>query len=342
MKVLLLALVLAPWWVLAQGTVNVNNRGLNPPQLVLDGSSGEALLGTQYVAQIIYGGNAQSLTHELGPLMPFRASTTSSPGTWNPGANPIRTLEGFTTGQTVWMQVRVWDSSMAATWEASEGTSPRGESQPYAYIVGANDRPAELLMVNFTGFRLTPRPPVLQLAPRLISVAENGPAVFIAIDTRYGSEQAPVTGLPGSNPSVSGHAHEHLLFSVLRDSAAVTQTNGGMWLTPRPGVIGQIGDFRYTGIATTSQGTYEYDVGTLVMITPSPRRPFLDISGTNATPSITLRGLPPARYRLEGSTDLAAWNPLGELEPGGDGNAPVPPGWLSTDAMHFIRFTPSP
>jgi len=78
------------------------------------------------------------------------------------------------------------------------------------------------------------------------------------------------------------------------------------------------------------------------VVTPSPRRPFLDFALTNSRPSLTLRGLPPRSYRIEGSTNLGGWTRLGELSMGEDGNAPVPDAWLATNATQFVRFVPLP
>ncbi len=78
------------------------------------------------------------------------------------------------------------------------------------------------------------------------------------------------------------------------------------------------------------------------VILPSPRRPFLDFALTNSRPSLTLRGLPPRSYRIEGSTNLTGWTRLGELSMGEDGNAPVPDAWLATNATQFVRFVPLP
>lgn len=174
MKFLFLVLmaVLSPLLSSGQGVVNVNNRGLAIPQLVMTpeqpwfGSPVVPLVGTQWVAQIVYGPS----NLPLGDPMPFRVPTTSSPGTWNPGVQGIRTLQGFNVGANVTMQVRVWDSSLFANWAEAQaalasGFPPNGSngafaglSAPFTYTVGTSDNPASLALQNFRGFTLTAAP----------------------------------------------------------------------------------------------------------------------------------------------------------------------------------------
>jgi len=148
----------------AQGVVNVNNRGLVPPQLVMT-QDGTPLAGTQFVAQIVYGPAPGSLTNKLGDPMPFRSTTSAFPGTWNPGANGIRTLEGYVEGQTVFMQVYVWNTALISGLEdarASVGlywtcriSGPAADaSQAFTYRVGSASEPSSLQLVNFRSFTL--------------------------------------------------------------------------------------------------------------------------------------------------------------------------------------------
>lgn len=105
-------LVLLPALVLGQGEVNVRVLGTKALyEIWVTDPNGRTLKGTNLVAQIVYGPNARSLTNQLGGPMPFRGLETQFPGTWNPPSGTgIRTLNGYTAGQTVWMQVWVWDS----------------------------------------------------------------------------------------------------------------------------------------------------------------------------------------------------------------------------------------
>lgn len=52
-----------------------------------------------------------------------------------------------------------------------------------------------------------------------------------------------------------------------------------------------------------------------ITVIPSSRRPYLDVVVSNASNprSLVLRGLSPKRYRVEQSTDLGAWTPVGEF-----------------------------
>jgi len=133
-----------------QGSVNVNNRGLAPAQLVTD-TAGNNLSGTSFVAQLVYGANGSTPATVLGANMPFRVSTSTFVGTWNPGAEGIRTLSGFDTGATVAMQVRVWDSAVFSSWDAASAAltagghtvaTQAGASSVFTYTVGAASDPS--------------------------------------------------------------------------------------------------------------------------------------------------------------------------------------------------------
>ena len=64
-----------------QGQINLNNRGL----ALVNDASGKPLTGTTFVAQVWYGASDSTLTSSFAPS-PFRASTTTYPGSWNPAA----------------------------------------------------------------------------------------------------------------------------------------------------------------------------------------------------------------------------------------------------------------
>jgi len=150
----------------AQGQVNVNNRGLPTAQVVRN-FVGMPLVGTNFVAQIVYGANAGSLTATLGDVMPFRVATTAYPGTWNPGSAGIRTLTGFVAGNTVSMRVNVWDSTVFSSWSAASAAlsaghywtiTQAGSSAVFSYTVGTAGDPRSLNIMDFTGFSLTSLP----------------------------------------------------------------------------------------------------------------------------------------------------------------------------------------
>jgi hypothetical protein len=333
MKTLLLLLWLLPALAFAQGVVNVNNRGLNPPRLVL-GPDGSPLVGTNYVAQILYGPNSQSVTNELGAAMPFRVATTSSPGTWNPGREGIRTVPGFPPGATVWMKVRVWDRSVFPAWPEvlSENSWVPcgflyGESQPYSVTLGTLDQPSSGSLIFFTGFQLSGwRGGPCNAGIKIFEVRENEPPVFIPESETF---------------FYSSNESRHLTYYDQR-VGMLTTTNGGWWFEGRPNAYGLFQQIYRPGVIYTPPSAQEYGGLLIFRVTPSPRRPFLDFALTNSRPSLTLRGLPPRSYRIEGSTNLAGWTRLGELSMGEDGNAPVPDAWLATNATQFVRFVPLP
>jgi pimeloyl-ACP methyl ester carboxylesterase len=186
-SLLLWCLLLAP--AFGQGQINLSNRGLAQ---VFD-ATGKPLTGTSFVAQIWYGPSASSLTKSFAPA-PFRVSTTTSPGTWNPaaagGPGTIGTFDGFAPGSTVTLQVAVWDSSIAGIGAAQAlarlpGT---GLSVPFTYTI-----PRDLLaipggMENMRPFSLVPtgglvnRPPTAN--PQTVSVIEDGNVPIVL----YGSD----------------------------------------------------------------------------------------------------------------------------------------------------------
>lgn len=168
-----------------QGFVNVNNRGLTPAQPVTS-SAGAPLSGTSFVAQLVYGANGSTPATVLGANMPFRASTSSFVGTWNPGAEGIRTLSGFDTGATVAMQVRVWDSAVFSSWDAASAAlaarghtveTQAGASSVFTYTVGAASDPSSQNIVNFRGFQLTAIPVVPE--PTTIALGALGAAALL-------------------------------------------------------------------------------------------------------------------------------------------------------------------
>lgn len=169
-----------------QGQVNVNNRGLTTSQPVLN-SSGAALTGTSFVAQLVYGSSATPST-VLGANMAFRAATTTFPGTWNPGAEGIRTLTGFDAGATVNMQVRVWDSAVFSSWDQAAAAlaagsnavaTQAGASSVFTYTVGSASDPSSQLINNFRGFQLTAIPQTVVPEPTTIALGALGAAALL-------------------------------------------------------------------------------------------------------------------------------------------------------------------
>jgi len=155
-----LVLVVGTATALAQGTVNFINLGTFPTtadrNVYLDRADGSApvpLVGTNYSVQLYYGADAASLqAHSAAPSR-FRVTTTGSPGSWSGGT---RTLEGFTAGSVVTMQLRAFDNT---------GGPGAGQSAIFTYTIpAAGSPPAQFLMDNFRAFSVVvPEPSVIGL-----------------------------------------------------------------------------------------------------------------------------------------------------------------------------------
>jgi hypothetical protein len=122
-----------------QGQIDLNNRGL----ALVNDAAGKPLTGTSFVAQVWYGASASTLTSSFAPS-PFRASTTTYPGSWNPagvgGPGALGTLTGFAPGSTVTLQVAVWDSAIAGVGaaQALSKTAGTGLSETFTYAIPAD------------------------------------------------------------------------------------------------------------------------------------------------------------------------------------------------------------
>jgi hypothetical protein len=198
-KIILTTLVSAATLaVFAQGTVNFSNLSTaltSPPdRLVRFGTNGfgnpSGVSGAPavtnviptLVAQLYYGSStavADSLVAVSTAPGTLRGSTSASAGTWF--GNGTRTISGFNPGDTVNLQVRVWDISKGTDFLAATASAnlPNyagangdwyGSSAIFQYTITTNPTPApsEFNMNAFTGFSLSfvsvPEPSTLALA----------------------------------------------------------------------------------------------------------------------------------------------------------------------------------
>jgi hypothetical protein len=153
---------------LAQGVVTFVNAGSFPTvadrlvYLQNPGSGPVPLVGQNYVAQLYYGADASSLAPHSATPSRFRVATTVSPGTWIGGT---RTLQGFTAGQIVTMQVRVWDAGNTSgtplvSWEQA---SVKNAGNIFTYLPPLPSAPpVDGLMDNFRSITVViPEPCVI-------------------------------------------------------------------------------------------------------------------------------------------------------------------------------------
>jgi len=156
------------------GTVMFENRLLpEPPSRKVYDVHGNPLAGTNYVAQLYYGANPAALV--ASTTMPARFRPPNAPtnfyGTWTGGT---RTLTGFPPGQTVYMQVKVWDTMAVSSYaEATEDTTGAqyGRSDVFTYVVPSSPQPppTAYYIDNFRSFTLVTNPP-----NGVLVIRENG------------------------------------------------------------------------------------------------------------------------------------------------------------------------
>jgi hypothetical protein len=147
-------------------TVNFNNNVLTPTPYVYYFFDGSRLSGTNYAAQLYYGANgapADSLIPVTSAAARFRPSTSGSIGTW---AGGTRTLTGFNPGDTVTLQVKVWDTTFGSSFETRTG-GHIGQSAPFTYLIPPGPQPiptTDYYMRNFQSFVVgIPEPSVISL-----------------------------------------------------------------------------------------------------------------------------------------------------------------------------------
>lgn len=159
-----------------QISINFCNSCLpSPPDRLVRDINGVPLVGTNYVAQLYFGGSPSTLTAHTGAPLRFRIPTTTLPGTWS-GAN--RTIVAAH-GQELYLQVRVWDSNTGATYdEARVSGSQYGEWAVFTWIACPQaPQPDCELMMGFPGIQLTRFP-----RPSNLAIRENGDRIDLLYD----------------------------------------------------------------------------------------------------------------------------------------------------------------
>lgn len=139
---------------MAQGEVDFRNHvsylGPDYYDRRIDTSFGQPLAGPDYAAQLFYGSSLDNLLPVTNSPAPFRTGTGA--GYWNPGVNPRRILHGFVAGDTVWMEVRIWNYSLFPDWESAVASGqPQGRSCPFTYTIpSTNAHESAFIMQNFS------------------------------------------------------------------------------------------------------------------------------------------------------------------------------------------------
>src|SRR5688572_30200715 len=92
----------------------------SPPDRLVRDVNGNPLVGTNYVAQLYMGASPDNLFPTTAAPARFRAPGSSQPGTWTPKAI---NLTGVGPGAIIYLQVRVWDTSVAATYDEAAASA---------------------------------------------------------------------------------------------------------------------------------------------------------------------------------------------------------------------------
>lgn len=151
----------------AQGTVNFVNRitGTLDVPVFTDATRTTRLAGPDFVAQLYFSatGAAGSYAPVTAAAAPFR--TGAGAGYWNAGADATRTLTGIAGGASVWLQVRVWNSTLG-TYDAVFATGQNyGLSDAFQVTAGGGGTPPSVPvnLVGMTSFNVVPEPATIAL-----------------------------------------------------------------------------------------------------------------------------------------------------------------------------------
>jgi hypothetical protein len=153
-----------------------NNRNFPTPadRRVYDGW-GQPVVGTNYLARLLYGWDASNL-QPTGGAVRFRNVSPNDPtaGTWSGG---MRTLTGFFAGDTVTLAVQVWEVHSAVRWQ----------SAPFSYRIPPQGAlPTNYYIENFRAFG-----PLSPPMDRVLSIRPNVDGMellYIGTHTIQGAE----------------------------------------------------------------------------------------------------------------------------------------------------------
>jgi hypothetical protein len=186
-----------------------NTESVRPPgtpanfHLIYD-PLGMPLIGTQYRAELYYLDSDINVLQPIpASVSPFRASTTSLPGTWNGDAPPISLPDGyggvdvvegagglFEVGDgsgvgfgyyPVTLEVKIWDSTFGPTFESATGGF-KGTTADFLYsrrFTGGVSSPFDTAMINQPGIFIDPVP-----EPSILVLSALGMAALALLRTR--------------------------------------------------------------------------------------------------------------------------------------------------------------
>jgi hypothetical protein len=131
------------------------------------------VVGTNYSAELFYvDPTTSALTPWAASISKFRATSTSSPGTWS---GKTVTVPPGALGTTLQLEVVVWDTVLNPTQDLVSGAGKFGTSGLFTYTWHDNSPnpqgPADSQMVNMPAFAVMPVPEPSAIALSIIGVA---------------------------------------------------------------------------------------------------------------------------------------------------------------------------